>query len=126
MPNAENLSRCFFKGRFKCRLLVMRVAPVEGVGGAAEGEGEAVVEEGKAAEEAAEEAAAPHPLEPAAKRPRNRRAKRAGSIRCMSAEASAARCGEPVAGVGTVPSGPPALDAAGSVDDARSGVPAGP
>ena len=39
-PNAENMSRCFFKGRFKCRLLVMRVAPVEG-GEAAEGEGEA-------------------------------------------------------------------------------------
>ena len=93
----------------------MRVAPVEGVGGAAE------------EEEAAEgEAAAPHPLEPAAKRPRKRRAKRAGSIRCMSAEASAARYGEPVAGVSTVPPGPLALDAAGSVDDARSGAPAGP
>ena len=37
-PNAENASRCFFAGRFKCRLLVMRVAPVERVGGAAEEE----------------------------------------------------------------------------------------
>ena len=49
VPNAENMSRCFFKGRFKCRLLVMRVAPVERVGGA---EGEAA---GKAEGEAAEE-----------------------------------------------------------------------
>ena len=92
-------------------------------------EGKAAEEEGKVAEEeAAEEAAAPRPLEPAAKRPRNRRAKRAGSSCCMSAEASAARCGEPVAGVSTVPSGPLALDAAGSVDDARSegaGTPSG-
>ncbi len=36
VPNAENVSRCFFAGRFKCRLLVMRVAAVEGGEAAAE------------------------------------------------------------------------------------------
>ena len=92
------MSRCFFKGRFKCRLLVMRVAPVEGVGGA----------EGEAAEE--EEAVEG--------KTRGRHWKRAGKSRSSSSSRARQRCGEPVAGVGTVPSGPPALDAAGSVDDA--------
>ena len=95
VPNAENMSRCFFKGRFKCRLLVMRVAPIERVGGA---EGETAGKaEGKA---------------------RGHHWKRAGKSRSSSSSRARQRCGEPVAGVGTVPSGPPALDAAGSVDDA--------
>ncbi len=93
----------------------MRIAPVEG-GEAAEGEGEAAVEG-----EAMAGAAAQPIFEPVAKRPRNRRAGRAGSIRRKPPEATAARSGDPVAGVGTVPSGPPALDAAGADDDARSG-----
>ena len=110
-PNTENMSRFFFKGRFKCRLLVMHVAPVEGVGGAAAapllGMRAAPLEEGDGAE--------------AGKR---RRGARSGKSQSFSRARQ--RCGEPVAGVGTVPSGPPALDAAGSVDDARSGAPAEP
>ena len=97
----------------------MRVAPIERVGGA---EGETA---GKAEGKAAEEEAAEEE-EAVEGKARGRHWKRAGKSRSSSPSRARQRCGEPVAGVGTVPSGPPALDAAGSVDDARSGAPAGP
>ena len=79
-PNAENMSRCFFKGRFKCRLLVMRVAPVEGVGGAAEEEA-VVGEEGKAAVVAGEEAAEAAPDQGGSPAKRRKRPWRRGGMR---------------------------------------------